>query len=480
MARYNTWLPDNLYFLFGTGVMTVLGNKEVSAGNSVLCRTFSIPNAQAGFGVAFDQVDPHFDITLPPKISYVSTSAMILVLKDAGGWLWAAPCPEHDRVAERGWAWNQFELHTTQTEDGEPPVSPTAGAIQAFQFSGADGVHGEDNDQVQSISISYITGRTPGKTSTGTIRRVTLTDRSPLAHTWKIGTVDLIGGTRKEIKYLGALPFGIQLNGPRNRLGVLPYRGPILAGYQSGTPWIALNNQVALGAMLDFMLEAQVQFRNRSPSSVFGPWMHIYLQALWDCEQNGPIDTWVWDGPDGNPAWDGWQYRAFDSMSRSWYEAMKTGSTVTTTNKTKLTAVCTRFLDWLYGWLQTHGSSQGVPNDWNPPGWSMGIPFPADSYLDPKFTGPSGHDIGLALKSTVFCALAGYDRAKAKYVIHRCIQAIKAIQYNPTDQTDEMRGAFTLDPTGYLVYGFEQGEILEALALCKQHPTLLVQETAGI
>lgn len=92
------------------------------------------------------------------------------------------------------------------------------------------------------------------------------------------------------------------MNGPRNRLSVLPYRGPIVAGYQSGTPWVATENAAMLDGMLDFMLEAQEQFRFRNPDQVFGPWMHIYLQALWDCEQNGEIDTWVWDGPDGQPS----------------------------------------------------------------------------------------------------------------------------------------------------------------------------------
>ena len=36
-----------------------------------------------------------------------------------------------------------------------------------------------------------------------------------------------------------------------------------------------------------------------------------------------------------------------------------------------------------------------------------------------------------------------------------------------------MRGAFTPNPEGYEVYGFSQGEVLEALALAKQHPELL-------
>lgn len=478
MTTYNTWLPGNQFFDFNDGVDTSLGYKDTLAGGKILCNTFEIPNAQAGFGITFDQIDPPFGIAKPPKVMYSSTADMIFVLKDSAGWLWAAPCRKQTKVAERGWNWDQFGLHSVQENTGTEPSVPASGRIQAFQFGGAEGVHGTDNDTPQSISIAYIAGRSPSAAIAGDIRQVVLTNRNPHAHTWKVGTVDLVGGSRKPIKYLGSLPFGLQLNGPRNRLAVLPYRGPIVAGYQSGTPWVQLGDNVSLGGMLDFMLEAQVQFQNRNPNDIMGPWMHIYLQALWDCEQNGPIDTWVWDGPDGNPAWNGWQYRAFDSMGRTWYEATQ-ASTISTTNKTKLATINSRFLDWLHGWLTANPTILGIPNDWRPAGWTQGTPFPADSYLDPKYTGTSAHDCALALKGAVFSALAGYDVTKAKYVIHRLIQALIPIQVEDQTGTDEMRGAFTQNPTGFEVYGFEQGEILEALALCKQHPSLLVQEASS-
>lgn len=478
MAIYNTWLPGNQFFDFNDGVTTALEYKEALSGEQFLCQKFVIPNAQAGFGITYDQADPAFDITKPPKVFYASTAEGYFVLKDSDGWLWRAPLPAQTKAQERGWAWNQFEPHEPQENEGEMPEAPSSGRIEAFQFGGGEGVHGEDNDIPVTIWIGYIAGRPPVKATVGDIRSVVLTDRNPGEHVWKVGTCELENGTRKEIKYLGSLPFGLQLNGPRDRLAVLPYRGPIIAGYQSGTPWVKLGNNTQLGGMLDFMLESQLQFQQRHPQSILGPWMHIYLQALWDCEQNGPIDTWVWDGPDGNPAWDGWQYRALDGMTRTWADAMKTGSTVSTANKTKLQTVCTRFLDWLHTWLKANEDKDGVPNNWNPPGWTQGQPFPASSYLDPKFTFVSGHDNALALKSVVFAAQAGYSQTKSKYMIHRLIEALKTVQVTPTG-TSEMRGAFTLNPAGYEVYGFEQGEILEALAVCKQHPELLVQEAAS-
>ena len=201
--------------------------------------------------------------------------------------------------------------------------------------------------------------------------------------------------------------------------------------------------------------------------------MHIYLQALWDCEQNGEIDTWVWDGPDGNPAWDGWQYRAFDSMGRTWYDAVTNQVDLPAPTLEKLVTVNTRFADWLYNWLRTNLSAMGVPNDWRPAGWTQGNPFPPDSYLDPKYTAPSAHDIALALKGIIFCAVAGYDVVKARYIIHRLIVSLVPLQV--PESVGDMRGAFTQNPAGFEVYGFEQGEVLEALALCLQYPELVSQ-----
>jgi hypothetical protein len=478
MSQYNLWLPGNAFFGFNEGVTTSLGYRTNAAGQRLLAQTFVIPNKRSGFGITFDQISPPFQMTKPPKLYYTSTSAMTLTIKDSDGWNWNAPCPFQATAKERGWAWSQFTASPVQENVGELPNKPATGMIRAFQFSGAEGVHGPDDNAAQSISISYLAGRSPSSATAGNIRTVVLTDRNPLAHTWKVGQVELARGTRKEVKYIGSLPFGLQMNGPRNRLSSLPYRGPIIAGYQSGTPWISAGNNDKLGHMLDFMDEAQSQFHLRSPTGIYGPWMHIYLQALWDCEQNGLVDSWVWDGPDGNPAWDGWQYRAFDGMSRTWYEAT-IANNVTPENMNKMKVISTRFLDWLYNWFMQNLDTDGVPNDWRPEGWTQGTPLAPERGLEPKFTFPAAHDIALALKGTVFCTLAGYDGIKGRYVIHRLMRALIPLQVVDPAEEYEMRGAFTLNPTGFEVYGFEQGEILEALALCVQHPNLMLTLPAG-
>ena len=479
MTTLNTWLPGNKFYDYNDGVSNQLGYLQDPSGDNHLCESFIIPNSNAGFGITFDMVNPAFGITKPPKVSYASTSEMVFVLKDSEGWLWSAPCPVQPNVLERGWSWSQFGLHTEQTNGGTPPTVPGTGIIQAFQFSGGEGVHGDSDNIAQTISLSYIAGRSPVGTTVGDIRKVSLLNSNADAHTWRVGTVSLVNGTRKEVKYTGALPFGLQKAGPRTRLSVLPYRGPLIAGYQSGTAWVQDANNEGLAGMLDFMLEAQNQFTERSPEGIVGPWMHIYLQALWDCEQNGEIDTWVWDGPDGNPAWDGWQYRAYDAMARTLAEAKK-NPVISVENMEKLTLTVTRFGDWLYNWLVANPTAMGIPNDWRPPGWTQGTPLPATSYLEPKFTFPSQHDIALALKGVLFSALGGYDENKTHYMVRRLLTALIPLQHTDLTGVDEMRGAFTNNPEGFEVYGFEQGEILEALALCIQHPELIPQADSMI
>lgn len=473
MTAYNVWLPSDKFFGYNDGVTTSLSYETTTGTNKMLCRNFVIPNFESGFGITFDQISPAFAMTKPPKVCYSSTTDLTLAIKDSAGWIWTAPMPKQNRALERGWSWLQFILGSVQDNTGPEPVSPAPGNVKAFQFSGAAGAHGPSGTDPVTVRIAYVSGRSPEATTQGTIRQVILTDKNPVAHTWKVGNMELVGGTRQEVKYIGALPFGLQMNGPRNRLSSLPYRGPIVAGYQSGTPWVNAGNNEALSGMLDFMLESQVQFKARHPQRIEGPFMHIYLQALWDCEQNGTINTWVWDGPDGNPAWDGWQYRAIDSMGRTWYEATRAFG-ISPENITKLNTVCSKFLDWLYYWLQDNPEANGVPNDWRPPGWAQGNPFPANGYLDPKYTGPAAHDDALALKGAMFATLAGYDQLKGRYIIHRLMSALLSLQYSGPDA---MTGAFTQNPTGFEVYGFEQGEILEALALAKQHPDLLSSPT---
>lgn len=469
---FNTWLPGDRTYDYNDGAVMALEYAQSPTG-SLMVAKFTIPNAQAGIGVTFDMVDPVFDITKPPKVAYASTSEFTVSLKDADGWLWSATCPVQPLVKERGWDWSQFFIATVQDADKTgvtPPELPAAGRIIAFQFQGGEGVHGADNTLPQSISLAYIAGRSPDVAKSGTIRKVSMLDRNPRAHTWKVGEVRLDNGERRAISYFGTLPFGLMVGGPsRSRLAAIPYRGPYIAGYQSGTPWVDLSEPTKLGAMLDFMLESQAQFRSRSPTNVFGPFMHSYLPATWDSEQSGPIDTWVWDAPDGNPAWNGWQYRAFDAMAQTWMMVSGDGFMQGVTVKAQ--TVCLRFLEWIYGWLLDNPGANYIPSAWGPPGWTQGVPLPADSYLDPHGTAVEAHDLALVLKGAIYCAKAGANANMCALIIGRCIQALGFAQVQKKE--DPMRGCFTLKPREFEAYGFQQGEILDALALAAQNEKLI-------
>lgn len=477
--RFNTWLPGDKIFAFNDGAPRTLGYKETASGGSMLAATFTIPNAQAGFGITYDMVSPVFAITKPPKVFYASTAAFNFSIKDSDGWVWRAPCPQQDQLKERGWEWAQFSLAPVQevVKDGmTPPAAPSTGNILLFQFNGGDGVHGSENDIPQSISISYVAARTPVPASVGTIRMASLLDKNANAHILKVGDVDLVGGSRREIKYLGTLPFGLMIGGPsRSRLANIPFRGPYIAGYQSGTPWVDIGDETRLEFMLDFMLESQLQFQNRSPSALLGPFMHSYLPATWDSEQYGTLDTWVWDGPDGNPAWNGWQYRAFDAMSATWQLAVE--KTLSLPVQEKARVICTRFLEWIADWMKANVKAYYIPSSWGPNGWTQGVPLPPDSYLDPHGNSLEAHDLALVLKGAIFCAKAGADQATCMYVIAQCLQSLTLAQSH--GERDPMRGCFTLNPTDFESYSFHQGEIMDALALAMRNPELLPERAKG-
>lgn len=477
--RFNTWLPGDKSFDFNDGAPRTLAYTPTAKGGTMLAAKFTIPNAQAGFGITYDMVSPVFEITKPPKVFYASTSDFFFSIKDAESWIWRAPCPKQDKMMERGWKWSQFELAPVQEviNDGKvPPLVPAAGNILLLQFTGGEGVHGPGNNVAQSISIAYVAARTPVAASFGTIRMASLLDKNPKAHTLKVGNVSLADGERRDIRYYGTLPFSLMIGGPsRSRLASIPFRGPYIAGYQSGTPYVDSGDFEKLDQMLDFMLRSQAEFRARSPAALLGPFMHIFLPACWDSEQYGQLDTWVWDGPDGNPAWQGWQYRAFDAMGRTWAQAVKVGVRESTLDK--LQTISTRFLTWIHGVIVKNPKSYSIPSDWKPAGWSQGSPLAPDRYLDPHGNALDAHDLALVLKGAIYSALAGADRTMCKAVIARCMQSLALAQVH--GEADPMRGSFCLNPSDFEVYSFHQGEIMDALALALENQDLLPDAAKG-
>ncbi len=466
------WLPGEQIFDFNLGVARTLGTSPLPDGKSIVTSTFTIPDSKSGFGITRDMVTPFLELTQPPTVCYSCTVDFSLSLKDGNGWLWVATCPAQPALAERTWTWADFALSSYQEDSkaGQPAPSAPTGVIQLFQFTGAPGVHGPDGQLPQAITMAYLSSVSPTRATSGNIRIFTLLNPIALEHTWKVGNVTLEAGQRRPVAYYGSLPFGLMIGGPsRARLAVIPFRGPYIAGYQSGTPWVDLGDAVKLGGMLDFMAEAQHQFTLRSPERVEGPFMHVYLPATWDSEQYGILDTWVWDGPDGNPAWTGWQYRAFDAMAHTWRLMVARGMDVAVT--AKAAAICNKFLTWLHDWVSGTPISHYVPSDWGPAGWSQGIPFPPSGYLDPHGHALESHDLALVLKGAIFCALACADQAMCRVLIERAMGALAIAQVrNPVDP---MSGAFTMRPNIFECYSFHQGEVMDALAIAMQNELLL-------
>lgn len=461
----------------GQATAGMLEYGETTNDKAVLVSRFTIQNRDSA--IALSPQDYGLTTANAPVVGYFSTSDMLIIVTDAQGWRWSALLPRQAKVAEQSLPWSEYSFAVEQdpANVGKPQPSAPSGNLRLIQFQGSPNAHGANGTTPQAISIAYIAGVIAVSATSGDIRRVRLINTNPAAHTWRVGSTTLNSGSRRAVRFYGSLPYALTVGGPgRAHLAKIPFRGPYVAGYQSGTPWVDLSKATELGQMLDLMLESQNQFSARSPAALSGPFMGSYLPAVWDSEKYGEVDSWVWEGPDGNPAWSGWQFRAFDAMASTWNKAVEKKMSVDIQTKAK--TICTRFLTWLHEWLQQHKQASYLPKEWRQPGLEDGAPMPAGGYLDPRGAIADAHDLALALKGALYCALAGADRDMCKYVIERCVHALPLAQVH--SEIDPMRGSFTNDPAEYKAFSIYQGEVLDALALAWKNQDLLPEDARDV
>ncbi|MFW7267548.1 phage tail protein [Gluconacetobacter sp. Hr-1-5] len=478
----SVWTADRGYYTFGSITDIVRASAAMPDGSQMLTIQMDMTAAYAGFGISRANVYPFATWSSPPGIYYAAASNLWYCVQDANGWLWVTQMPAAGTLDANGklvpaWRWFQPDvsrliLNTAQPGTGDTPTVPALGGTNYAQGITIQ----SDTDNLGPLYVAYVAAEQPAQppTSEQNIDVFTIQSTSTDAFTLKVGDVQLVNGIRTPIKYYGSAPFGLQINGPsRSNLSVVPYRGPYITGYQSGTPWIDIGNGAKLQQMLQFMADAQDQFAAAHPQHLRGPFAHCYLPAIWDSVQVGAVDSWVYDAPDGNPAWTGWQWRAFDAMAHTWYLAKQKGLAAAALAG----QVAGAYLTWIYGWLRDNPDALYVPSEWGPPGWTQGQPWPAGGYLDPHGTTREPHDMALCLKGAIACGLAGAGVDKVKYIVGRCIRMLQAVQV--VTPTDPVRGAFTLNPAGYEVYGFAQGEILDGISHALRYPQFVPDTLSG-
>lgn len=480
MIRYNTWLPGNELFAYKGSFVKTLVYAERAAGGRVVTDQVTVPNTTAVFGIKAGFLKPAMEITRPPKLCYSSTIDFVLMLRDSNGWVWEAPCPKQATVRERGWGWSQFVLSALQDADKAtltPPANPSTGNLLEVLLRRLANVPDVTNTTPHVIRLAYMAGRTPSYAQSGSVQRVSIANESTAALTWRVGDVKLTDGSRKPIKYAGAAPFSFTSGGSnRNQYSTAPFRGPYVAGQQSGTPWIELKANDKLNGMLDMMLASQDEFRNRHPSRLDGPFMHSFVPQTWDGGNTSQLDSWILDTPTASATQGSWQYRAFEGMARTWHLAQERGSTLGIIEKAR--TICMRFFDWVYAWLQSNPNAYYLPSKWTPIGWKETSPLPDNAYLDPHGSTVVASDLAVVLKGAIYCGLTGADFEKAKYVVQRCLQVLARIQVDTANSP--MRGAFTLRPQNYDTKGFEQAEVLDALTLGLRYPQFFPRTTESI
>lgn len=486
MTRYNTWTAGQNYYLFGS-CAAVPDIADLDGGGSIAVTSFQIADTSSGAGITFDMIFPPFSLTKPPKVMYSTSSPCILKLKDSAGWFWSADMPAQPTAAERGYGWEDFTLAGTQDNTGTLPSNPASGPIQIFQF--------QSTASDTALQVAYVAGLSPLRATAGDVRSFSISYEGTGSADIRVGDVRLVGAIRTPILYYpGALPFGYAVNDPgrgsyAGGASSATFQGPFTTGYQNFSPWLFIDQEGTppydeddttttsqkVANTIALVAAAQATYTATVPGNIQGPSAPVFLPVMWESEQYGAVNTWTWDGPDGNGSWGGWQYRLMEYMAQGWYNLVQSGDT---TNATACASVVNKFLAWLDGWLTDNPSMLMVPVDF-PKNGAPALYYSTGTSTSPA---PEPHMVALCLKATIWSALAGADATRAHRIIGRLFPMLQSMQVT----SGPMQGCFCPNPTNpdgsatYSAYGFQQGEIMDALSLGLQHPEWLVVQDADV
>jgi len=284
------------------------------------------------------------------------------------------------------------------------------------------------------------------------LRSVTLSTNSTAAFTLKVGDVLTTGLTalHEPVTYAGALPFQIGSR-PRQSDGTAGYIGQASAvfvgnfytGYQSVIPYILQEEHEKAYVIGKMLRDSQVFYRGSTGD--FGAYAPVYNQLTADGVWNGEEGTFSWQGADPNTFWGGFQYRAFEAAAKGAYYARLNSSTAFEI----LFESAMNFAKWLDDFLDRDPNATMIPSY-----------FPEDEQASITYDDPMM--VALALKACLYLKLIGVNRYDV--LLERLFGMLQDFRVVSGDIT----GAYSPDAAKHIVYGYAQGEILEALALFKE------------
>lgn len=326
---------------------------------------------------------------------------------------------------------------------------------------------------------------------------------------------------RNVMYYPGAIPFTANFQG--NPAQLIDWRGPIYTGYQSPAMWVTIGNLPAASTNIQFLADAQQQWRAQTGQSTLGPFAPVFIFDRPDAVQYGAPNTFTWEGPDPNTKWGGYQYRPLPELTEA---AMNLPAGPA---RDMAIGVAQNFIRWLaqdWAWLPgwapwvdafshmiEHVAAVKIPNyslahvdDWTmlvnktaaaevtkadaqrpvlrasnryaSPRYTPPLPFPDRPALGPPTDYPKGpaeinypepHMAALILRSVIEMDMlfrpqgdqTGPMQIEHRAVISKCMGLLDALWI----EDGIMGGTFSPNEPAHEWYGFWHGEILDSLAL---------------
>ena len=290
-------------------------------------------------------------------------------------------------------------------------------------------------------------------------------------HTLWIGDFLAIGSPSEQLTYSPGVP-PFTANAESDGAGghvIAAWRGIPMSGYVYPDYLVKTGQWARLEQALDFLLEAQVQYRQQNTVKTNGLFMPAFAWGYWDAgEYANSVDEWTFNAIDPNSQWCGYQVRPMYSVARAWLKMVdgeysgaipsNLGSLIAKANK------CTmQSLYWASAFY-TRRRSFKPATDFKP------IVDPESNYFEP-------HAASFIGRAALCANLAGGDRAVTLRLIKASIDFLST-QYVSSGQ---MQGSFTAGQPAFTFGGqeyrenfaFWSAECLELLALLRMKKDLI-------
>ncbi|MEK4871587.1 hypothetical protein [Niallia sp. FSL W8-1348] len=373
------------------------------------------------------------DINSIPPFRYKSKGEINIRLKDKNGWLWVKPLPIKPSYYTITTTESDYVLGDYQENTGSRP-NKMAFPLQELLFDAVD--------TDCSMTLMYV-GSVKNMPNDAKIYDVLFNITSQEEQ--KLQVYYLRPLPAEEYTYVPYVaPFTV--NTLNNRID--GWRGTPYTGYQAPWIWQELDNPKGLDVVLTFMQTAQDEYEKNI--GIRGFFMPVFIWDRWDSREYGTANTFSWEGADPNTHWGGFQYRAIETVARTWYNDP---------SNTKARQITMDFIKAIDTYWQSHEEP-------------IVSTFPANSTPLNEYDEP--HMASLLLRSAIFGYLATNDDTEELLlvsIISRSIQYLDKL-FKPFDKdmkwnNDFVNGTWSVDSKSW--YNYWGGEILSSLALLLHH-----------